>query len=142
MKKEIEGLFYSRVSGLYTDYVKVKEAIISAENLNPEKRVYIAPLNQLRSALDHILKASVAETKESIEYELVEAKSHINRAGYDAFEITATNLFPLIRSTLYLYTFFFLDLFPANIPNPNNNDTEPTRLTLRGNSIYHYRADG
>ncbi len=52
--------------------------------------MYIAPINQLRSALDHIFKA--VNSEEQSEYELKEAKEHLDRAGYDALELLAANL--------------------------------------------------
>ena len=56
--------------------------------------MYIAPINQLRSALDHVFKAiSCAKDDEpSSVYELKEAKEHLDRAGYDALELLAGSL--------------------------------------------------
>lgn len=85
---EIE--FFNKIKELYELYEKVKLAIIYAENFDPAQELYLAPLNQLRSALDHIFKA-VAHP-DDLEYELKEAKEHLDRAGYDAFEVLASNL--------------------------------------------------
>ena len=85
--------FYDSLRNLYDLYDKVRQAIILVENFDKDRNMYIAPINQLRSALDHIFKAvSFAENKERSEYELKEAKEHLDRAGYDALELLAAYL--------------------------------------------------
>lgn len=85
--------FYDSLRNLYDLYDKVRQAIILVENFDKDRNMYIAPINQLRSALDHIFKAvSFAEDKERSEYELKEAKEHLDRAGYDALELLAAYL--------------------------------------------------
>ena len=71
-------------------YFAVKYAIICAENFDPKRELYIAPLNELRSALDHFFKAASAE--QNMEDEMKKAKEHMTRAGYDALEILAGNV--------------------------------------------------
>jgi hypothetical protein len=82
--------FYRRTNELFALYERVKLCIIYAENFDPKDELYIAPINQLRSALDHFFKASVHP--DDMDYELKEAQEHLDRAGYDAFEILASNL--------------------------------------------------
>lgn len=94
--------FFNEVKELYQLYDKVKTVIIYAENFDPQKEIYIAPLNQLRSSLDHIFKASISSEKMKIE--LMEAKAHLDRAGYDAFELLAGNLGNKIHSSLDVYS--------------------------------------
>lgn len=85
--------FYDSLRNLYDLYDKVRQAIILVENFDKDRNMYIAPINQLRSALDHIFKAvSFAEDKARSEYELKEAKEHLDRAGYDALELLAAYL--------------------------------------------------
>lgn len=84
---------YDRLKELYTLYDKVRQSIILAENFDKERKMYVAPINQLRSALDHIFKAvNSADNETQSEYELKEAKEHLDRAGYDALELLAANL--------------------------------------------------
>ena len=84
---------YDSLAELYDLYDKVRQAIILVENFDQERKMYIAPINQLRSALDHIFKAvSSAKDEEHSAYELKEAKEHLDRAGYDALELLAANL--------------------------------------------------
>lgn len=81
---------FEKIKGLYETYEKVKLTIIYAENFDPKQELYLAPINQLRSALDHLFKAIAFP--DDIEYELKEVKEHLDRAGYDAFELFASNL--------------------------------------------------
>lgn len=84
---------YDGLAELYELYDKVRQAVILVENFDKERKMYIAPINQLRSALDHIFKAvACAENNEQSTYELKEAKEHLDRAGYDALELLAANL--------------------------------------------------
>ena len=85
--------FYNSLKELYDLYDKVRRAVILVENFDRGRQMYIAPINQLRSALDHIFKAvNCADNREHSEYELKEAKEHLDRAGYDALELLAGNL--------------------------------------------------
>lgn len=84
---------YDNLEELYDLYDKVRQAVILVENFDKERKMYIAPINQLRSALDHIFKAvNCAREPEQSAYELKEAKEHLDRAGYDALELLAANL--------------------------------------------------
>lgn len=82
--------FTEHFKALYEEYKYVKKAIILAENLDPEKKILIAPLNQLRSALDHAFKATVIDNEEQIGHELNEFREHVRRAGYDSFELLSS----------------------------------------------------
>jgi hypothetical protein len=86
----VENEFFNKIKELFDLYEKVKLAIIYAENFDPKQEFYLAPSNQLRSSLDHIFKAAAHPS--DLEYELKEAKEHLDRAGYDAFEVLASNL--------------------------------------------------
>ena len=76
--------------------------------------MYIAPINQLRSALDHIFKAiNVCDDTQQCEYELKEAKEHLDRAGYDALELLAANIGITIVEKLKRYdTKSITEVFP------------------------------
>lgn len=92
-KNDYKLSFYDSLESLYDLYDKVRQAIILVENFDKGRNMYIAPINQLRSALDHIFKAvSCAEDHERSAYELKEAKEHLDRAGYDALELLAAYL--------------------------------------------------
>ncbi|MDR0538513.1 MAG: hypothetical protein LBH04_10825 [Tannerellaceae bacterium] len=73
---------------LFPIYDKAKRCIIYAERLNPNGEIPLAPINEMRNALDRIFKASQLEGKESIA-EIKRSKAHLEKAGYDSFEILA-----------------------------------------------------
>jgi len=86
-----EFSFHRKLSEVKQLYEKVKYAVILSENFDPDREFYVATSNQMRSALDHIFKA-MDGNEESMIYELKEAEEHLDRAGYDTYEILASNL--------------------------------------------------
>lgn len=73
-------------------YLRVKKVIIQAENFDPLKYTYIAPINELRNTLDHVMKGALCNNSTDLKDDFVEAKVHLHRAGYDVYEIFASNL--------------------------------------------------
>jgi hypothetical protein len=104
--------YLKKVTELFSLYEKVKLCIIYAENFDPKDELYVAPVNQLRSSLDHFLKAAVHP--DDMTYELNEAREHMDRAGYDAFEILASNLGKTIIEKLNVYP---TDVITTNFPD-------------------------
>jgi len=106
--------YYSKLKSLHSLYENVKYAIILAETLDDDRNMYIAPMNELRSALDHIFKSVVAvDDGEKCDYQLKEAKEHMGRAGCDALELLAGNLGSSVIRKLYPYsTKALLEVFP------------------------------
>lgn len=82
--------FYKNLLEIRSLYTDVKEIIILAENLDPDQQVYLAPLNELRNAFDHLMRS--LQENEDPEKQFNEAKEHIYRAGYDAYELLNINL--------------------------------------------------
>lgn len=82
-------------------YQRVKEIIIISENYEPNRNLYIAPLNEFRNSLDHIVK--VFAGTEFPEKEIDEATQHLLRAGYDSWEILSINLIKDITDSLNKY---------------------------------------
>lgn len=105
---------FNKLEELFSLYDKVRQAVILLENFNEEQKMYIAPINQLRSALDHIFKAiNVCDDTQQCEYELKEAKEHLDRAGYDALELLAANIGITIVEKLKRYdTKTITEVFP------------------------------
>ena len=104
-QNEHKIVFYDELVNLHDLYTKVRKTIIYVENFDPERKMYIAPMNELRSALDHIFRGiDKAETGGASQYELKEAKEHLTRAGYDAFELLIGNLGQQIISQLSSYS--------------------------------------
>jgi hypothetical protein len=77
--------YYTKLTSLLKVYSESKEAILLSEKFDPDGKIYLAPLNELRSAFDHVMRA--CHTPEEIENQFDEAETHIRRAGYDAYEI-------------------------------------------------------
>jgi len=102
IQNTLEVLFYKELTALKELYDKVKSAIILSENFDPNREYYIAPLNQMRNALDHVFNA-IGFDEETMSYEIKEAKEHINRAGYDVYEILASNICNDILSKMNTY---------------------------------------
>ena len=105
---------FNKLEELFSLYDKVRQAVILLENFNEEQKMYIAPINQLRSALDHIFKAiNFCDDFEQCEYELREAKEHLDRAGYDTMELLAANIGITIVEKLKRYdTKTITEVFP------------------------------
>ena len=119
----MEENFYNKLNELYPLYENVKSSILLLESFDEKREMYIAPINQLRSALDHIFKAINIAKKEtaSCDYELKEAKEHMERAGYDALELLAGSLGTNIINKLQAYdtetlTKIFPDYFTSIKP--------------------------
>ena len=47
---------FDKLEELFSLYEKVRQAVVLSENFNKERKIHIAPINQMRSALDHIFK--------------------------------------------------------------------------------------
>lgn len=78
MESEEKIVCFDKLHSLYALYNDVRRAVILAENFNEGRKMPIAPINQLRSALDHIFKAiSNAKDPNQCDYELKEAKEHL-----------------------------------------------------------------
>jgi hypothetical protein len=90
-------------------YNKVKALIILAENIDIEKRLPLNTVNELRNALDHLIrflgKQENVDGFDSINLELnlQQTIEHIYRAGYDACDVIAINLYQQIDDLLEPY---------------------------------------
>src|SRR5688572_11625691 len=82
--------FIDKLNELKELYVEVKEVIILAENFDDAHEVYLSPLNELRNSFDHIMRCLIYPDK--LDNEFDEAKEHLYRAGYDAYEVLAINV--------------------------------------------------
>jgi len=110
----MEEDFHKKLNKLFPLYEAVKSAIILAENFDEKREMPVAPMNQLRSALDHIFKAVSANQDRDCDYELKEAEEHMTRAGYDALELLAGNVGADIIVKLQPYdTETLTTVFPA-----------------------------
>lgn len=93
--------FFDKLNDIKDLYVEVKEAIILAENFDGDHDVYLSPLNELRNTLDHIMRCLIYPDK--LDDEFNEAKEHLYRAGYDAYEVLAINVGSAIVKSIEKY---------------------------------------
>jgi len=107
--------YHNKLNQLSPLYEKVKFAILLVENFDEKQEMYVAPINQLRSALDHIFKSvNIANESANCDYEIKEAKEHLERAGYDALELLAGSLGTSIINKLMPYdTETLTNVFPS-----------------------------
>ncbi len=128
---------FNKLEELFPLYDKVRQAVILLENFNEERKMYIAPINQLRSALDHLFKAiNICDNFEQCEYELREAKEHLDRAGYDTMELLAANIGITIVEKLKKYdTKTITEVFPYYFTTikPQLTDIKGIVASLRSN---------
>lgn len=100
MKDEQESFITKIValSGLYQD---VKQILILAENINDGQSLYLGPINELRNALDHVMRAffNYTSNPKDSNLEVSKIKEHLLRAGYDGYEIIATTLINQIQES-------------------------------------------
>jgi hypothetical protein len=82
--------FMDQMESIRPLYTEIKKIIALAENLNDGKEAYIGPINELRNCLDHLMRS--LEYPDRIDHEFNEAKEHLYRAGYDMYEVLASNL--------------------------------------------------
>jgi len=103
--------FYDKLNALSTLYQNVRGAMFLLEQLDEKCEMYIAPINELRNALDHVFRA--IKLNEDVDDELGLVKEHIERAGYDALTLLAAMLGIRIAKNLEPYdTDTFTNVFP------------------------------
>jgi hypothetical protein len=107
MSTNIEEYFSFLRQEIAPIYQGVKKTLIEAETHDPLKRTYLAPYNELRNTLDHVMKSVLSTDEKDFINNLKEAKVHINRAGYDVYEILASNL--------SIYITNVMDKYPSSI---------------------------
>ena len=83
-------LFIEKFKDIKDLYAEVKEVIVLAENFDNDNDVYLSPLTEIRNTLDHIMRSFSYPDKIHTEFD--EAKEHLYRAGYDAYEVLAINV--------------------------------------------------
>jgi hypothetical protein len=104
--------FVEKIAEIKDLYAEVKEVIILAENFDPSSDVYLSPLTELRNTLDHIMRSFIYPNK--LEAEFDEAKEHLYRAGYDAYEVLSINISNAIVKRIEKYsTRVITTVFPA-----------------------------
>jgi len=101
MSETKSEVYLNKLKDLWFLYDDVKSAIILAEQWHPKRHIYIAPINELRGALDHIFKSiNLADDEKKCDYQLQEVREHMGRAGFDALEMLVRDVLDNIFETL------------------------------------------
>ncbi len=77
---------FSEIASLYKE---IKKIVLLAENENDEKAVILSSVNEMRNALDHLMRCYDSNNKDECKKQIDKAKGHLFRAGYDAYELLA-----------------------------------------------------
>lgn len=77
--------FHSEVELLLTLYKEVKGIVALAETMDPNRKTYVGPINEMRNVLDHLMRS--VEHPDRLKEEMHEAREHLYRAGYDTYEL-------------------------------------------------------
>jgi len=89
----MDEIFYAKLKDLLPFYEKVRAAIITLETFSEKQEMYIAPINEMRNALDHLFKAiKSSDDLRTCENEFQQIKEHMGRAGHDALDLLSANL--------------------------------------------------
>lgn len=101
MNDEQQSLFIEEVVGLAVLYKDVKDILILAENIDTNQSLYLGPINELRNALDHTMRAFLSYQTDTTKArsEVSKIKEHLLRAGYDGYEIIATTFIQQIQDS-------------------------------------------
>jgi len=93
-------------------YLVVKELIIYFEEVNPEQKSDIQPINELRNAFDHMMRVSAAvleiepqaDAQQYILTNIDKAFGHVYRAGYDTVDYLSLTLKAVISEDLNAFS--------------------------------------
>ncbi|WP_457594027.1 hypothetical protein [Hydrogenimonas sp.] len=75
---------FSEIASLYKE---IKKIVLLAENENDEKEVILSSVNEMRNALDHLMRCYDSDNEDECNRQIDKAKGHLYRAGYDAYEL-------------------------------------------------------
>ena len=111
-----ECILCSKLKSISETYKIVKEYALLSEYYNAGNKVYVSILNELRNALDHIMRSNYIKEEDSIKKELEKAEGHLIRAGYDAFEVVDFRcLVACCEVVHFTKTILRTEVFPASV---------------------------
>jgi len=106
--------FYDKLNDLLPTYETVKDLIIKIETFDEKEEVYVAPMNEMRSTLDHIFRAiKYSNNPAKCDEVLIGAKEHLERAAYDSYDLLAKILGKQVKTKTDPYD---LDTLNASLP--------------------------
>ncbi len=110
---ENESIVAEKLKDLTELYFVVKEIIIYFEEVNPEHKTDIQPINELRNAFDHLMRCSSTwlginknnegNSSSYICIHLDKSFGHVYRAGYDTVDFLALTIKGIIAKDLQKY---------------------------------------
>lgn len=95
-KSEDGDSLFSRMQDLLKSYESAKKLILLSEYYNKDHKLSISVINELRNALDHIMRG--VKIVNNINDEFSKAEGHIYRSAFDACEIIVLNRLSYIHS--------------------------------------------
>jgi len=95
---------YEKLKNILPTYEKVKSSMLMLESLDEKQEVYIAPINQMRNALDHIFIA-VASSNDAEKFndEFKAVEGHLERAAFDCLDLLAATLGLAVKTKIEPY---------------------------------------
>lgn len=123
---------------ILTKYASIKKVYIKCEELDPELKTNIQPLNEFRAALDHIMKmmADLYEQNDEVGFEEQYKKlcSHLNRSFFDICDILSIHYRNNIIKMLKRYS---TETIEQVLPNYYSNwDSKINEISLH---VANYR---
>ncbi|WOE69106.1 hypothetical protein RZR97_08290 [Hydrogenimonas thermophila] len=101
---------FSEIASLYKE---IKKIVLLAENENDEKEVILSSVNEMRNALDHLMRCYDSPNEDDCLKQIDKAKGHLYRAGYDAYELLGIEATTIIKELLEKYDILaILIVFP------------------------------
>jgi len=89
----MEDILLKKLKSLLPVYEKVKTSMLMLETIDGKQEAYVAPMNEMRNALDHIFTAILySDNAEKFDDEFLKVKEHLGRAAYDSLDLLAAIL--------------------------------------------------
>jgi hypothetical protein len=107
---------FSEIASLYKE---VKKIVLLAENENNKKEVVLSSVNEMRNALDHLMRCY---DEDNFDHQIDKAKGHLFRAGYDAYELLVIENTIIIKEVFKNYNIsiitkvfpeYFSEIYPT-----------------------------
>jgi hypothetical protein len=135
----MQSLFADRLDAIKNLYIRVKEAIILLEKSNKGGYTFIGTHNEVRNAFDHVMKMVAGrDDKNIVEKQYLSAKSHLLRAGYDAYELLCASHILYIADTLSVYKASDINSgFPEYYKNDVKGKIEQVKKDLTSYRVEH-----
>lgn len=80
-------------------YLKVRELMLYADEIHPEKKTFIPPINEIRNAFDHLMRVfavkfelKTTDKEDYITDNLDRALGHVYRAAFDVLDYVSIHL--------------------------------------------------